>query len=83
MVTWQNVLMDIRKGGSEIPTTDSGIPLVAVNAPFYELMQLMEALTTGHNEQVSIIKEYERKIEQLRKIAGERFPASRAKEETK
>lgn len=82
-MTWQNVLMAIRAGRVEIPTMDTGIPLVAVNAPFYELMQLMEALTTGYNDQVAIIKEYERKIEQLRKIAGERFPASRAKEETK
>ena len=74
--TWDNVLSAIREGNQTVPATPNGIPVVAVNAPFYELMQLMEALTTGYNDLVLRDAENQKKIERIRKLAEARFPAS-------
>lgn len=74
--TWEDVLSAIREGKQEIPTATNGIPLVAVNAPFYELMQLMEALTTGYNALILREAENQKKIERIRKLAEANFPAS-------
>ena len=75
--TWENVLSAIREGNQTIPTAPNGIPVVAVNAPFYELMQLMEALTTGYNALVLRAAEDQKRIERIRKLAEAHFPASR------
>lgn len=53
-----------------------GVPVVAVNAPFFELMQLMEALTSGYNDLVARATQDQQRIERLRKLAEARFPAS-------
>lgn len=74
--TWQDVLSAIRSGDGEIATAPTGIPLVAVNAPFYELMQMMEALTTGYNNLLARAAEDQKKIERIRKLAEAHFPAS-------
>lgn len=74
-LTWKNLLATIREGGHTIPTTDEGIPLVAVNAPLYELMELVEALTTGYNALVAKDTMNTKRIERIRKIAESHFPA--------
>ena len=76
-MTWQDVLDAIREGRQSVPTAPNGVPLVAINAPVFELMQLMEAITTGYNANVQRIYDYERKIELLKKVAGEKFPGQR------
>ena len=76
-MTWQDVLTAIREGKTSIPAAPNGVPLVAINAPFYELMQLMEALTTGYNALVLRDEENHRRIENVRKLARAHFPASR------
>lgn len=73
--TWDNVLSAIREGKQTIPTAPNGVPVVAVNAPFYELMQLMEALTSGYNDLVARSTEDQRRIERIRKLAQAAFPA--------
>lgn len=78
--TWQDVLSAIRSGDGEIATAPTGIPLVAVNAPFYELMQMMEALTTGYNNLVARAAEDQKRIERIRKLAEAHFPADRKAE---
>ena len=75
-ITWDNVLSAIREGKQTIPAAPNGIPVVAVNAPFYELMQLMEALTTGYNDLVARATQEQQRIERLRKLAKAHFPAS-------
>ena len=72
--TWDNVLSAIREGKQTIPAAHNGTPVVAVNAPFYELMQLMEALTTGYNDLVARAAEDQKRIERLRKMAQATFP---------
>lgn len=74
--TWDNVLSAIREGKQLIPTAPNGVPVVAVNAPFYELMQLMEALTSGYNDLVARATQDQQRIERLRKLAEAHFPAS-------
>ena len=76
-MTWQDVLTAIREGKTSIPAAPNGVPLVAINAPFYELMELMEALTTGYNALVLRDAENQKKIERIRKLAEANFPASR------
>lgn len=75
--TWDNVLSAIRKGKQSIPAAPNGLPVVAINAPFYELMQLMEALTTGYNDLVARATKDHQRIDRIRKLAEAHFPASR------
>lgn len=75
--TWDDALSDIRDGKQTIPTARNGIPVVAVNAPIYELMQLIEALTTGYNALVLRNAENQKKSERFRKLAEDHFPASK------
>ena len=79
-MTWQDILTAIREGKASIPAAPNGVPLVAVNAPIYELMQLMEALTTGYNDMVLRDAENQKKIERIRKLAEAHFPADRKAE---
>lgn len=74
--TWEDALAAIREGTQTIPTTPDGVPLVVVNAQYYELMQMMEALTTGYNALVARATEDQRRIERIRKLAEAHFPAS-------
>ena len=71
--TWDNVLTAIREGKQTIPTAPNGIPVVAVNAPIYELMQLLEALTSGYNDLVARAAEDQKRIERVRKLAQAAF----------
>lgn len=80
MTTWQDVLSAVRDGKKSIPTADNGVPLVAIHAPLYELMPLVEALTTGYNALVARATEDQRRIERIRKLAEARFPADRKAE---
>lgn len=72
--TWEDALAAIREGTQTIHTTPDGVPLVVVNAQYYELMQMMEALTTGYNALVARATEDQRRIERLRKMAKAAFP---------
>lgn len=72
-LTWKNILLTIREGKHLIPTTDDGTPLVAVNAPLFELMELLEALTSGYNDLVAANTIKDRRIEFLRKAADAHF----------
>lgn len=72
-LTWKNILLTIREGKHLIPTTDDGTPLVAVNAPLFELMELLEALTFGYNDLVADNGIKDRRIEFLRKAADAHF----------
>lgn len=63
---WQKILDLIRNGETPIETAESGIPQIAVNAPVFELFQLLAALTTGYNKNV-------RRIKALRELAGKPF----------
>lgn len=74
-MTWQDILTAIREGKASIPAAPNGVPLVAVNAPIYELMQLLEAVTTGYNALVLRDAENQKKIERIRKLAQAAFPA--------
>ena len=79
---WQKILDLIRKGETPIETSESGIPQIAVNAPVFELFQLLAALTAGYNKNV-------RRIKALRELAGKpfdhadenRFPEEKKEEE--
>ena len=75
-MTWQDVLAAIREGKQTIPAASNGIPLVAINAPFYELMELIEAITTGYNSLVLRDADNQKKIGRIRKLAEAHFPAS-------
>lgn len=55
-MTWEKHLDIIRSGNTVIPTAQSGIPKIAVNAPHGELIQLMAALTAGYNRNAERIK---------------------------
>lgn len=77
MTTWQDVLSAVRDGKKIIPTADNGVPLVAIHAPLYELMELMEALTTGYNDLVARATEDQRRIERIRKLAQAAFPGDK------
>lgn len=77
MTTWQDVLSAVRDGKKIIPTADNGVPLVAIHAPLYELMELMEALTTGYNALVAQATKDQQRIERIRKLAEANFPATR------
>ena len=72
-LTWKNILLTIREGKHLIPTTDDGTPLVAVNAPLFELMELLEALTSGYNDLVADNNIKGKRIEFLRKAADANF----------
>ena len=74
-ITWDDDLSAIREGKQTIPTAQNGLPVVAVNAPVYELMQLMEAMTTGYNNLVARDGEHKRRIERIRNLARASFPA--------
>lgn len=63
---WQKILDLIRNGETPIETAESGIPMIAVNAPVFELLQLLAALTAGYNKNV-------RRIKALRELAGKPF----------
>lgn len=63
---WQKILALIRNGETPIETAESGIPQIAVNAPVFELFQLLAALTAGYNKNV-------RRIKALRELAGKPF----------
>lgn len=76
-MTWQDILTAIREGKASIPAAPNGVPLVAVNAPIYELMELLKALTSGYNALVLRDAESQKKIERIRKLAEARFPADR------
>lgn len=71
--TWDNVLSAIREGKQTIPAAPNGIPVVAVNAPFYELMQLLEAVTSGYNDLVARATQDRQRIERIRKLAQAAF----------
>ena len=53
---WQKILDLIRNGETPIETSESGIPQIAVNAPVFELLQLLAAVTAGYNKNVRRIK---------------------------
>lgn len=53
---WSEVLRQIRSGDEILQTTPDGLPVVAVNAPVYELMQLLVALTEGYNRNTKRIR---------------------------
>lgn len=76
-MTWQDVLTAIREGKTSIRAAPNGVPLVAINAPFYELMELMAALTTGYNAMVARAAEDQQRIERLRKMAQAAFPGDK------
>ncbi len=59
---WEKLLDEIRNGDTAIPTATNGIPQMALDAPVYELLQLMAAMTAGYNRNV-------RRINALRAIA--------------
>lgn len=63
---WLKILDLIRNGETPIETAESGIPQIAVNAPVFELFQLLAALTAGYNKNV-------RRIKALRELAGKPF----------
>lgn len=63
---WEKMLDNIRSGETKIAVTESGIPEIAVNAPIYELLQLLAAITAGYNRNV-------RRITALRIIAKKNF----------
>ena len=77
MNSWQDVLTAVRDGKKIIPTADNGVPLVATHAPLYELMELVEALTTGYNALVARATEDQRRIERIRKLAQAAFPGDK------
>lgn len=76
--TWDNALSAIREGKQSIPVAPNGIPVVAVHAPLYELMELMEAVTTGYNALVLRAADDQKRIERLRKMAQAAFPGGQA-----
>lgn len=82
-LTWKNILLTIREGKHLIPTTDDGTPLVAVNAPLFELMELLEALTSGYNDLVAANTIKDRRIEFLRKAADAHFQNAKTTKPTK
>lgn len=63
---WEKLLDEIRNGESEIASSESGIPQIAVNAPVFELLQLLAAMTVGYNRNV-------KRINALRAIAKKNF----------
>ena len=63
---WQKILDLIRNGETPIETSESGIPQIAVNAPVFELFQLLAAVTAGYNRNA-------RRIKALRELAGKPF----------
>lgn len=63
---WKKILDEIRNGELEIASSESGIPQIAVNAPVFELLQLLAAITAGYNRNV-------RRIKALRTIAKKNF----------
>lgn len=79
---WEKILDLIRNGETPIETSESGIPQIAVNAPVFELLQLLAALTAGYNRNV-------KRIKALRELAGKpfedagknRFPEKKKEEE--
>ena len=81
-LTWKNILLTIRDGKHLIPTTDDGTPLVAVNAPLFELMELLEALTSGYNDLVAANTIKDRRIEFLRKAAEAHFQNAKSTKNT-
>ena len=81
-LTWKNILLTIREGKHLIPTTDDGTPLVAVNAPLFELMELLEALTSGYNDLVAANTIKDRRIEFLRKAADAHFQNAKSTKNT-
>lgn len=82
-LTWKNILLTIREGKYLIPTTDDGTPLVAVNAPLFELMELLEALTSGYNDLVADNNIKGKRIEFLRKAADANFQNAKHTKPTK
>jgi hypothetical protein len=81
-LTWKNILLTIREGKHLIPTTDDGTPLVAVNAPLFELMELLEALTSGYNDLVAENTIKGKRIEFLRKAADAHFQNAKTTKNT-
>ena len=79
-MTWQDILAAIREGKTSIPAAPNGVPLVAVNAPIYELLELMAALTSGYNDLVLRDAENRKRIVRLRQLAEAHFPADRKAE---
>lgn len=75
--TWEDALAAIREGTQTIPTTPDGVPLVVVNAQYYELMQMMEALTTGYNALVAQATKDQQRIERIRNLAQAAFPGDK------
>lgn len=63
---WERLLDGIRSGDTIIPTSEGGIPQIAVDAPVYELLQLLAAMTAGYNRNV-------KRINALRAIAKKNF----------
>jgi hypothetical protein len=63
---WEKMLDNIRSGETKIAVTESGIPEIAVNAPIYELLQLLAAITAGYNRNA-------KRIQALRAIAKKNF----------
>lgn len=53
---WEKILDEIRNGETEIASSESGIPQIAVNAPIFELPQLLAAITAGYNRNAKRIK---------------------------
>ncbi len=63
---WQKILDLIRNAETPIETSENGIPQIAVNAPVFELFQLLAAVTAGYNRNV-------RRIKALRELARKPF----------
>lgn len=60
-MTWEQLLKSLRQGDGKIATNKDGLPTIATNAPIYELMQIMVAMTEGYNRNVN-------RIDMMRKI---------------
>lgn len=74
---WQEILEEIKSGEVTIPTSKDGVPLVAVNAQYYELMELLGAMAEGYNALVQLRVDDQKKIDRIRQLAKAQFPADR------
>ena len=80
---WLVLLDEIREGTHHVLTEANGIPTVAVNAQLFELMELIEALTTGYNALISINAKQEHKLDMLRRIVDSYFKTEQRRKEGK
>lgn len=76
-MTWSEVLSKIRKAEEPIPTDDDGQPTIAKNLLLYELLQLLEATTSGYNMQIKEINKLKAENARLRRAVSRAFPGER------